>query len=293
MTTSAHSVECKQASNKTYHEAKTICVSSGKGGVGKTLSVVYLAVFAVKLGKKVLIIDGDFGMSNVDVVLGLHARYNIRDVFDGRASLHDVIISGPCGIKIIPSGSGLTSLQQLSFVQRQILLEDIRVLEDEFDLIIIDTGAGIGQNVTYLNQLANRSLVITSPEPHAMTDAYALIKAMKETNGKGDVDLIVNMTQTEQEGSNVGTRLENVAREFLNIDVNYLGSIPADPSLAKFIFRRALLCEESLRTPSAQAWCRITRELLSRMNHKSGMTTKNFLTSYIKLRSCDRVIETS
>ncbi|MBI2602483.1 MAG: AAA family ATPase [Deltaproteobacteria bacterium] len=281
----------RQSDNRTS-EAKILCVSSGKGGVGKTLSVVYLSVFAAKLGKKVLIIDGDFGMSNVDIVLGLHARYNIRDVFDGRASLHDVLLSGPNGIKVIPSGSGLTNLAQLTFVQRQILLEDLKFLEEEFDLIIIDTGAGIGSNVTYLNQLANRSLVITSPEPHAMTDAYALIKAMKETNTTGELDLIVNMTQNEQEGSKVGTRIASVAREFLNVDVNYLGAVPADSSLTKFILRRDVLCEDSLRTHAAQAWGRLARNMLSGLESEKGTTAKRFLTSYIQLKSPSQPFKT-
>ena len=261
--------------------AKIICVSSGKGGVGKTLSVVYLASFACKLGHKVLIIDGDFGMSNVDVVLGLNARYNIRDVFDGRASIKDIILTGPFGLKLVPSGSGLASLQQLSFIQKQILLEDLKSLQEEFDLVILDSGAGIGSNVIYLNEMAHKSLVVTSPEPHAITDAYALIKVIKESSDIREVDLIVNMTKTANEGQQVGLRIANVANEFLNMKVNYVGSVPLDPIMIRSILQRNIASEESTKSIAAQAWAKITRDILENFNPIRNIDTKAIFSSFI------------
>ena len=120
-----------------------VSISSGKGGVGKTLTTVNLAVAARRMGLSVLILDGDFGLANVDVVLGLQARYNINDVLEGTARLSDIVLNGPLGIKIIPSGSGLTKMAQLSYVQRLRILDQIDTLEESFNLILIDTGAGL------------------------------------------------------------------------------------------------------------------------------------------------------
>ncbi len=261
--------------------AKVICVSSGKGGVGKTLSVTYLATFAAKLGHKVLVIDGDFGMSNVDVVLGLNASYNIRDVFDGRASIKDILLTGPMGIKIVPSGSGLSKLQHLSFIQKQILLEDLKSLQEDFDLVILDSGAGIGTNVIYLNQLAHKTLVVTSPEPHAITDAYALIKTIKETTDINKVDLMVNMTKTAAEGQAVGLRIVNVAREYLQMDVNYVGCVPLDPMISRFVLKRSIASEESTKSMAAQAWSRVTRDVLENFHTNDEMNVRSFLSSVI------------
>jgi flagellar biosynthesis protein FlhG len=243
--------------------SQVISVTSGKGGVGKTLTTVNVAVAARRLGLSVLILDGDLGLANVDVVLGLKARYNIRDVLDGHASLKDIIVEGPLGIAVIPSGSGVSSLTQLSYAQKQQILAEIAALDGHYDLLLIDTGAGISDNVVHLNRAAQKMVVVTTPEPHALTDAYALIKVMAEEHGVKSPNLLVNMARGEGEALKVYERIAEVARRFLNINVNYLGHVPHDPQVPKSVMQRRAASEQSTFTVSGQAWNSGARKLLN------------------------------
>lgn len=239
-----------------------LSITSGKGGVGKTLTTVNLAVAARRLGQSVLIFDGDLGLANVDVVLGLRARYNIRDVLDGHAELKDIIVEGPLGISLIPSGSGISSLTQLSHVQKQLIEEQIERVNQSFDLLLIDTGAGISDNVLHLNSAADRMLVVTTPEPHALTDAYALIKVMAEEAGRKSCDLLVNQTRSPEEGLKIAERISEVAMRFLNVTINYVGHVPHDPQVPKQVMQRRAASEQSTHTTSGQAWAQVARKLL-------------------------------
>ncbi len=261
----------------------TMTVSSGKGGVGKTLSVVNLAYFIQKIGYRVLIIDGDLGMANVDVVLGLRPRYNMRDVLDGNATWSEIMLEGPEGIKILPSGSGISKLQDFSYVEKQSLLSHIEDLKQSFDFYLIDTGAGIGSHVIHFNKLSQRRLVVTTPEPHAITDAYALIKVLNQ-NGIQSCDLIVNMVHKESQGDLVAQRIINAANSFMKIDIRYLGSIPVDPSLARHVMRRDVCSEECSKTVSAQSWAKVARKILndSETRKPSREVSKmNFFSHYL------------
>jgi flagellar biosynthesis protein FlhG len=253
-----------------------LSISSGKGGVGKTLTVVNLALFAQKQGHKVLIIDGDLGMANVDIVLGLVPRYNIRDVLNGQVTINDIMLEGPQGIKIIPSGSGISSLQQLTFVEKQLLSEQLSRLKTDFDLYFIDTGAGIGDNVINLNLMAHRRILVTTSEPHAMTDVYAMMKVFSQQK-INRCDLIVNMAKSAKEGEQTAYKLKEVAQKFLNMKVNYLGNIPYDQQLNKHLLRRDMGSIEASKTISAQAWSHITREILSETNENFSTNTEDSL----------------
>lgn len=260
---------------------KVICISSGKGGVGKTLSVVHLAVFARKLGYRVLVIDGDFGMSSMNIVLGVNARYNIRHVFDGSASLKDIIYEGPSGVKLVSSGSGLSSMQQLTYIQKQILFEEFETLEKDFDLIFLDSSSGIGKNVSYLNLMAHHSIVVTTPEPHAVTDTYTLIRALKEDIGKKEFKVLVNMTKTHKEGEKIALRLSRVCKEYLGVDVTYIGSVPMDSKISHYILQRRLGCEEAFQTLSAQAWSKITLKFFEKFHAEDDLIAKSVFASLI------------
>ena len=161
----------------------SLSIGSGKGGVGKTLTIVNLAMAVSHMGLKVLILDGDFGLANVDVVLGLQGQYHVQDVLAGFVSLDEIILQGPNGISLIPSGSGVSELNHLSYTQKQMLFQKILHLGMEFDFLLIDTGAGINENVLHLNSISDSRLIVTTPEPHAITDAYALIKVLAEKEG--------------------------------------------------------------------------------------------------------------
>jgi flagellar biosynthesis protein FlhG len=259
-------------SNNTKTQKRTsaprvIAVSSGKGGVGKTLTTVHLATAASRLGKRVLVLDGDMGMANVDVVLGLHARYNINDVLENNIPLRDIILEGPLGIRIIPSGSGIAKLANLGYVQRAKLVEHIEALNEEFDLLLIDTGAGISETVQHLNHVADQVVVVTTPEPHAMTDAYALIKVLQQNNEELNVSLLVNMVHSDEEGLKVSARLAEVGQRFLGMEIGYLGCIPVDPQVQKSVARRQVATESATHTISGQAWNKVTRGLLDCSHH--------------------------
>lgn len=259
----------KKAGNR-LGAPKVIAVTSGKGGVGKTLTTVHLATAARRLGKRVLVLDGDMGMANVDVVLGLHARYNINDVLENNIALRDIILEGPLGIRIIPSGSGIAQLANLSYVQRIKLVEHIEALNEEFDLLLIDTGAGISETVMHLNSVADQVVVVTTPEPHAMTDAYAVIKVLHQKHENSRVNLLVNLTHSDDEGLKVSTRLAEVSRRFLGMEIGYLGCIPVDPQVQRSIARRQAASESATHTISGQAWNRATRELLEYSQHSGA-----------------------
>lgn len=241
-----------------------VSISSGKGGVGKTLTTVNLAIATKRMGRKPLIFDGDLGLSNVDVVLGLQARYNISDVLNGHASMKEVIIDGPMGIKIIPSGSGISSLAQLSYVQRQYILDEIENLDIDVDILFIDTGAGIVPNVLHLSAVANQLVVVTTPEPHAMTDAYALIKVLADEYKTRRFMLLVNMVRSPEEGVKVAARISDVAKQFLDVDIEYAGHVPLDPQMQQLIMKRRAASEFSTFTISGQAWNDIARKVLTK-----------------------------
>ena len=241
---------------------KVVSVASGKGGVGKTLTAVNMAVAARRMGKSVLILDGDLGLANVDVVLGLQARYNIFDIIEERVSLKEIIIEGPLGIHVIPSGSGITQLTRLSCLQRVQLMEQISLMDESYDLLIIDTGAGISSGVLHLNAMADKIIVVTTPEPHAMTDAYAFIKVMHEEYGTSNAGLLVNMVKSKEEGQMISSRIFDVARKFLKVEIEQLGSIPFDREVQKSTMSRQAASESSTYTIAGQAWNQVTREIL-------------------------------
>lgn len=274
-------IKSKRRENKLKNFPKIFCISSGKGGVGKTLTVIHLAIHAAKIGKKVLLIDGDMGLSNVDVVLGLTARYNVGDVCSGRACFSDILIDGPFGIKIASSGSGLLEVQKLSNIQKVVLKEEIKNIEEQFDLIIIDTGSGIGNNVLFMNNIANKSVVVTTPEPHALTDGYALIKVLSKRCNTKKIDLIINQTASKEEGQRIAKNFRHVCKEYLQLNVNILGSVPEDKAVQAAIRSRSLSSKTALQSGAASAWFEIGNSLLSTTESKQKEISYSFFNSFI------------
>lgn len=251
------------STNRNSREKKTfsISVTSGKGGVGKTLTTVSLAAQFRRIGKSVLVLDGDMGLANCDVVMGMTARYNIRDVLDGHVELKDIIITNGSGIDLIPSGSGIRELATLSEAQRIYLVTQLAKIESKYDILLIDTGAGIGDLVLHLNACADLNLVVTTPEPHALTDAYALIKVLTEENNRMKFGILVNQVRSENEGLKVFERIAEVGQRFLRASISYAGSVPYDPQVARTIMSRKAATEQSLSTISGQAWARAAAAL--------------------------------
>lgn len=218
-------------------EIKIYCVASGKGGVGKTNVVVNLAISLQRRGRKVLIIDADLGMANVDVILGLYPKVTLFDVFFNNKTLQEAVIDGPEGVKIIPGGSGMIKMTTLDTGQQSKLAEEFIQLED-IDTILIDSGAGISMNLMSFIAFSQEVLVITTPEPTALTDAYGLIKVISELQLKKRIKVIVNRVSGKEIASYTFERLKNTVEKFLKIQLDYMGYILDDIRVSNAVMDR-------------------------------------------------------
>jgi flagellar biosynthesis protein FlhG len=250
-----------------------ICVTSGKGGVGKTLTTIHLAASLSAAGLKVLILDGDMGLANVDVMLGITPRFTIYDVIEGHARIQDIILDGPHGIRIIPSGSGIRDLTRLSYIQKVSLQQELAKLDEEIDVMLIDTGAGISDTVMHLIEMADEALVVTTPEPHAMTDAYAAIKVILEDNPKKTIHLAINQVQSETEALKVYQRISDVAQRFLRTAIHYAGCVPFDKEVQSAVAMRKVTQAKWQHTLSGQAWLEMSRKLMPRHQGRTTPTS--------------------
>lgn len=218
-------------------EIKIYCVASGKGGVGKTNVVVNLAISLQKKGHRVLIIDADLGMANVDVLLGIFPEVTLFDVFFNDKPLKEAIVEGPEGIKIIPGGSGMIKMTNLDTAQQSRIAEEFVQLED-VDIILIDTGAGISMNLMSFIAFSQEIIVVTTPEPTSMTDAYGLLKVIAELNLDRKLNVIVNRVQNKGMAVFTFDRLKNTVEKFLKIELEYLGYIMDDIRVANSVMDR-------------------------------------------------------
>ncbi|WP_237671718.1 MinD/ParA family protein [Syntrophus gentianae] len=216
---------------KNSERVRTIAITSGKGGVGKTNITASLACALARMNKKTFVLDADAGLANIDVVLGLTPKYNLYHVLAGERKLSEVIVSGPCGVKILPSASGIQEMTNLSRGQKLTLLEDLDSIQETLDFMLIDTAAGIASNVMYFNMAAREIVVIATPEPTSLTDAYALIKVLHQKYAKKRFRLLINMVNSAAEAHNVFLRLSHATEHFLNVNIEYLGYILQDKKL--------------------------------------------------------------
>ncbi len=222
---------------------KVIAVTSGKGGVGKTNVVANLAKALVNKGKRVLIFDADLGLGNIDVLLGLAPIYNLSHVLKDGKGFQDIIITGPSGIMILPAGSGVDSLCNLSPEQQMNLFSEVEQLGDLIDVMLIDTAAGINSNVLFFNMAAQEILVIATPEPTSITDAYALIKVLYTKHGVKHFRLLVNSVESSEEGLNIYKKLSLVTDKFLKVSIDYSGHILTDLNIPKSVCQQRLFLE--------------------------------------------------
>lgn len=214
---------------------RVMSFTSGKGGVGKTNTVVNIGCALSDLGKRVLILDADLGLANIDVLLGITPKYTLLDVFEGRKHLRDVVIEGPNGLTVIPAASGVESLCRLDVSARAVLMEQVEEIAAHYDYLLIDTSAGIGTDVMYFNSASSEVVCVINPEPTSLTDAYALIKVLSQNYGEKEIKVIANNVQNESEGHKIFSRLEKAVARFLHIDLLYLGHVPSDLSVREAI----------------------------------------------------------
>lgn len=211
--------------------ARIIAITSGKGGVGKTNLTVNLAIALGAMGKRVIIVDADLGMANVDVLLGTSSKHNMMHLLQPNVSLNDVIMQGPYGVSYISGGSGIEHAGDYSVVERELLFRKLSQCGEMADYILVDTGAGIGKSVLDFILSADDVLLMTTPEPTSLTDAYAVMKAYSLYASEKSIKIIVNRVYDEKEGSEVATKLRRTSEKFLHMPVDFLGYIFEDRSL--------------------------------------------------------------
>ncbi len=215
--------------------AHVIAVTSGKGGVGKSSFTVNLALTLANYGKRVLIIDADLGMANIDVIMGCISNYSLLDIITGAHSLEEVIVTGPRNVKFLPGGSGIKALAELSKLELQRVINQIIQYENDTDFIIFDTGAGMGSNVMSFVMAADDVFLVTTPEPTSLTDAYAVVKAYANNNGAAPLRLIVNRAGSVKESNIVADKMRRVTERFLDIELEPIGYILEDQAVARSI----------------------------------------------------------
>lgn len=243
--------------------ARVITITSGKGGVGKTNFAVNLGITLSKLGQKVLLVDADLGLANVDVMLGVIPKYNLGHVLLGEKKIADIIINGPEGMKIIPSGSGMYKLANLGDKKLAQCLEYLNELEKTTDIILIDTGAGLSKGVLKFVLAAGEVIIITTPEPTAITDAYGIIKVITGSKRDLPIRVVVNMVKNEKEAGEVMERLSAVTRRFLGMDLISLGFIPLDTVVPKAVKEQQPFVLSHPRSVVAQSINQMANQLIN------------------------------
>lgn len=242
---------------------RVIAVTSGKGGVGKTNIVGNLAIAFARMGKKILIIDADLGLANMDIIFNLRPKYNISHVINGEKQLSEVLIETPEKIKIIPAGSGFNSLTHLTEGQKLNLMGEFEALDDSIDIVLIDTGAGISSNVLYFNLAAEECIVVSTFEPTSITDAYAMMKVMFTQHGSRRFKLLVNMVKNEDDAKSVYASLSRAAERFLKgVVLEYIGYIPADDYLREAVIQRNTVMNLFPNSVSSKMFTRLGRSLV-------------------------------
>lgn len=214
---------------------KVLAVSGGKGGVGKTNVSVNLAVSLAKQNQRVLLLDADLGLANIDILLGLNAKQNLNDVVEGKCDIRDVMIEGPAGIKIIPASSGTQSLTQISARSQAALIQAFEWLSEQVDVLIVDTAAGISESVTRFLTAVQQVVVVLTNEPTSITDAYALIKVMSQDYQLHRFNVLANMVKNEKEARQVFAKLLHASDRFLDVSLDYIGYIPYDEHVKKSV----------------------------------------------------------
>lgn len=242
---------------------KIISITSGKGGVGKTNIVANLGFTLRRFGKKVLILDADLGLGNLDVLLGLTPQFNLSHVIRGEKQLSEVVVPGPGGIQILPAASGIQDLTSLTQQERYLVFSQLDAFIHDFDVMLIDTAAGISSNVLYFNINSDEILIVATPEPTSITDAYAMMKVLSVKYGTAQFKLVVNAAASTQEADDVYRQLGLVADRFLNISMEYYGCILLDENIRKGVRQQRAVTEMAPLSKASRNFVSLARKVAS------------------------------
>ncbi len=251
--------------NRGFH-FKTIAITSGKGGVGKTNVVVNLALSLVKKGKRVTILDADFGLANIDILLGLSPEKNIAHIVKGNSSLEDVMVDGPMGIKIIPASSGIQELTKLTPVEEERIFKELSKISSFSDMLLIDTAAGISDIVLNFLLSSEYVIVVLSPEPTSIVDAYAVVKVLSKYDPEKKVFVLANAVKSEEEAEFIYLQLSNAVERFLSRKVDFLGYIVFDENIKNAVMKQKALVENYPQSKGSLCFYRVADKLIKILN---------------------------
>ena len=245
---------------KAQHPVRVIAVTSGKGGVGKSNVTINLAVTLAQTGERVMVMDADMGLANIDVLLGLSPGQNLSHVINGECSLEETIIEGPAGIKIVPASSGVAAMSDLTPAQNAGVIRSFSELTEPVDTLLIDTAAGLSDSVVSYTRAAREVIVVVCDEPASITDAYAMVKVMNRDYGVERFHVLANQAHGVAQGRELYNKLARVSERFLDVTLDYLGCIPYDESLKKAVQKQKSVVEAFPRSPSATAFKQIAKK---------------------------------
>ena len=240
---------------------RVVAVTGGKGGVGKTTVAVNLAIALAELERRVMLLDADLGLANVDVVLGLHPTYDLSHVIRGERELQEVVMQGPAGIQVIPGASGVKEMASLSEAEHAGLIQAFSDLGADLDALVVDTAAGISDTVISFARAAHEVLVVVCDEPASLTDAYAIIKLLNRDHGQSRFRVLANMVQSNQEGHELYNKLCRVTDRYLDVMLGYMGCIPHDEALRKAVRGQRAVVQAYPRSRVAQAFRSLARKI--------------------------------
>jgi len=251
-----------EPSRRRKSHARVIAITSGKGGVGKTNIVANLGFALSRLGKKVLILDSDLGLGNLDVLLGVAPKHNISHVIRGDKTIEEILEEGPGNMRILPAASGLQELTQLAPEQKMQFFTELDRLIDDVDMLLIDTAAGISSNVMDFVVMAHEIVVVVSPEPTSITDAYALMKVLSLKYAEKSCRLLVNMVTGPREAQDVFRQLSLVIDRFLDIHIDYLGYVPRDDKLTRGVKQQRLVSDLYPDAKASRCFSELARRMI-------------------------------
>lgn len=261
--------------------SRVLAITSGKGGVGKTNVVAGLAMALAQTGQRVTVLDADFGLANLDILLGLTPTYTLEHVLRGEKVLEEILLEGPLGIRVIPASSGIQELTRLDATSELRLVQGLQRVAEDQDWLLIDTAAGIHDSVVKLLLAAQEIILVTTPEPTSLVDAYAMVKVVHLRDPQKPLWVMVNNAQSPTEAEETLDQLQAAVQRFLGRELQILGMIPADPSLLQAVREQRGVVERFPRSPAALAF----RALADRLKQKVPLQRDGFASFWKQLRS--------